>query len=487
MALTALAAVGLLFMLGSQAGESISSPGHLFRYESLIGMIFALISGLLAAIGPLGSLILGEAAYYRLVEESASLDEHDTRNPKDREDQDRVLLLWLTLYGLIVARLVSLPVSLVIGVLLVDGSGGFGLLPALGALALAVTSATGMVLLRMGNIGTDTPVVNALFFVSPLLALAWLMMVGIDLPRFDLFLIGAALIVAINILLRLKPDQESDLPDTDRPLRRGTRLGFTSFIMSIWVFGTVVYLRDELMPSSWLIWSSGEYWGVVALSSTVFALILGFRIARLSTRITKEDETTMGLFRDYEYLVHKYGLDTDVLGKIAQLDVAEPKELAETYGDIRTAIRATRALKIDEPLLLSIEKQLDSITHSKQQGRDIVELLSLISFAMVTVGLGIFSRPDFATNIQSWTAFLSEVFILLFLSTIVFLCTNLFDIRRERETPLMVRSDESGDSREEYSVFFRYKRDLSVQQSTAVLISVFMSAVFCVLLYDKWL
>ena len=79
---------------------------------------------------------------------------------------------------------------------------------------------------------------------------------------------------------------------------------------------------------------------------------------------------------------------------------------------------------------------------------------------------------------------MSEVFILLFVSTVSFLCVNLFDIRRERETPLLVPVKQFGG---DYRLFFRYKRDLTIQHVTAVLISVAMSITFCVLLYGKWL
>ena len=141
----------------------------------------------------------------------------------------------------------------------------------------------------------------------------------------------------------------------------------------------------------------------------------------------------------------------------------------------------------DKTLLLSVEKQLDMITHSKQQGRDIVELLSLAAFAGVTIGLGLWTRPkglELGLPKASWSGFLSEVFILLFVSTIAFLCINLFDIRRERETPLLVSIKERGY---DYQLFFRHKQDLRTQHIIAVLISITMSITFGFLLYHKWI
>ena len=123
--------------------------------------------------------------------------------------------------------------------------------------------------------------------MSPVLALAVLVWLGVTLPRFDLFVIGAALIIAVNILLQLKPDKERDLSKFGKEALPGTRLGFVAFILSIWMFGTAVYLRDEIIPDGWLSWGANDYWGLIALSATVFALILGFRVARLTTPYLK--------------------------------------------------------------------------------------------------------------------------------------------------------------------------------------------------------
>ena len=326
---------------------------------------------------------------------------------------------------------------------------------------------------------------NALLFTSPFLALVWLMIRGISVPRFDLFLIGAALIIAINILIQLKPDEERDFERFGKERLRGSRLGFTAFILSIWTFGSIVYLRDEILPDSRLIWATDEYWTLMALSATIFALILGFRIARLSTRLTHEDETMLGLFRDCEYLVRAGVLDTNVLNSLKRLDTARPGELRDIYNTIRNGMRgAVRQAENTNLALASVEKQLDLVTHSKQQGRDIVELLSLVAFAAVTAGLGLLARPSPLNTGGSWAGFLSEVFILLFVSTVAFLCVNLFDTRRERETPLLVSIEKlDGDDR----LFFRHKRNLAVQHITAVLISIAMASTFCALLFNKWL
>ena len=197
----------------------------------------------------------------------------------------------------------------------------------------------------------------------------------------------------------------------------------------------------------------------------------------------------LSLVRDSELLIRRGILDPIIVEQLADLDTARPKELLDNYSVLREQVRVGMLLAQDKDrdLLLSVEKQLDTIAHSKQQGRDITELLSLTAFAAVTIGLGLWARPKgLELNLPqaSWSGFLSEVFILLFVSTIAFLCFNLFDIRRDRETPLLASIKERGY---DYQVFFRHKQNLRVQHFIAVLISITLSVTFCVLLYNKWI
>ena len=344
-----------------------------------------------------------------------------------------------------------------------------------------------VILFRLGwgiFIASAHPAINVLAFMSPLLALVWLMAAGISLPRFDLFFIGAVLILAVNILIQLKPDEERDVAPYGKAPRSGSRLGFTVFILSIWTFGTFTYVRDELLPADQLVWDQEEYWGLIALSATVFALILGFRVARLSSRITHEDEMTFELFRECELLVELKVLPPDTLKMLSDLDTAPPEKLRVSYNEIREQIRSAENADLEvKRSVASVAAKLDKLTHSKQQGRDIVELLSLTAFAVATIGLGLLARPV-ELGVDPWSGFLSEVFILVFVSTVAFLCVNLFDIRRDRETPLVVPIQKlDGD----YALWFRHKRDLTVERLTAVLISIGVSIAFCVLLYGKWL
>ena len=483
--LTALAGIGLWFILGSQASNNLPILRELVYYKAIAGMLLGLIGAVLGAMGVLGTLQLGSAVFYRLVDEPRSAPNPRER-PGDRDKRERRLLLWLTVLGIALSRTLGIPVFLALGLATSSNSGELSSPAVLGGIILGITSTAGSVLLRLGNIRSDSPAVNALALMTPALGLVGLMVLGVSLPQFDLFLIGAALILVVNILIQKKPDMERDPSRLNSDYKPRPRLGFTAFILSIWTFGTVILLRDEIMPDSWLEWSGLDYWGLVALSATIFALLLGFRVSRLSSQIATEDETMLSLFRDVEYLSRAGMLDDwNIRTKLADLDRARPHELRDKYNEIRADILKVRVqFGNDDLTLLSAEKRLDTVAHSKQQGRDIVELLSLVAFAAITIGLGLFARPIRLDAAGAWSGFLSEVFVLVFASTVAFLCFNLFDIRGERDAPLLVSLQ---DHEDDYRLFFRNERNRTSQHRLAVIISIVMAIVFCALLYGKWL
>ena len=502
MLLTALAAVGLFFMLGSQFSDGTVLLFGLEVPKSTIGIVLALISAYLAGVSVSSTLFYGEELYRMLL--NYEDDKFITKDDIEKlELKDRNLLLWLTFLG----RVLSLLLTFVISLTMSLGFAIYGLYGAryqtdvryqtlfsgrmlVGAVLLAGVGMVVAVLLRVGNIGTPRSGVNALNFLAPFLAIIWLMLVGIDVPKFDLFVAGGAFILAINVLIQLKPDEERDVSKFQKKPMPGVQLGFTAFIMSIWVFGVFIYARDEIIPSSWIEFKIGEYWGLIALSSTVFALILGFRMSRLTAQINREDETMVNLFRSSEHLVKNGVFSSDILQQLSDLDSVRYINLRTQYNMIRDEIRSridSVQSKENKTLLISVSQQLDLVAHSKQQGRDIVELLSLTTFAIVTIGLGLLVRPKgLVLDTPSWSGFLSEIFILGFVSTIAFLCINIFDIRRERGTPLLVEINE------DFRLFFRfeyheYNKKLLWQHAIAIIISVMMSATFCWLLYLKWL
>ena len=211
MVLTALAGSGLALMLGSQAGRQIRSVVDLVSYEVAAGMIIAVVASLLAALSVLSNLAYGKVLYYALMptggtQPSDGYESLETPPIEQRGDPDRRLLLWLTLLGYVLSRLFALPVNVLIGLLMPQVQGSLTLRAVLGALVIGVAVSVAGMLLRVGNIRSEDTAVNSLLCLGPAVSLLALMALGISLPRFDLFVVGAILILAVNVRIQLRRD-----------------------------------------------------------------------------------------------------------------------------------------------------------------------------------------------------------------------------------------------------------------------------------------
>ena len=496
--LTTFAPVGLVFVILGQAGDwrSLTASGW--------GVGLALLAAVGGGIFPAANILLGEQLdrSYSDAGDSGSGGDGDPAGDAfgvaATSDLAKKRKLWFTILGFAVACLLATPLNLVFGLLTFNGS----LIPSLRAVIGGVVVGAGLigagaVFLRMANLYAKDLSVNAVFYIAPVLALVWLaIFAGIVVPRMDLFLIGAVLVIAINILLQSSPDQEQEFKARDGWTVRGVRLGFSSLILALWSFGTLVYLRDELFPASWMHAEFPDYWAFLGLSATVFALIFGFRLARLTSRIRNEDDSLLRLFRKCEDLVECGQADEQVLFELQRLDRADASELLASYRAIRSRLLAWKTRFEDDEGSVSarselrrkfpeIASELDMLAHSKQQGRDFSELMSLVSFAGLTIALGILTRPEHIAQSEfGWHGFLTESFVVLFVATIAFLAFNLFDIRRDRQIPLIRATDDAADR---FSLYFRYRRDLTVQRWIAVAICVGTYGIFVFLLFEKWM
>ena len=91
------------------------------------------------------------------------------------------------------------------------------------------------------------------------------------------------------------------------------------------------------------------------------------------------------------------------------------------------------------------------------------------------------SRPD----VSGVTAFLVDVFSVLFATVIVFVTFSIVDLERDRTARLMhIRSVQTG---KEYEVVFQDERRRHVEQGISVVIGLLLVATFSSLLGHKWL
>ena len=132
--------------------------------------------------------------------------------------------------------------------------------------------APGAVLFRTANLLTNNLGINALAYITPVFSLCWLALISeIGVARPDFLIIGAAAIVAVNLLLNFEVAR---------------LLAFKAVVICLWLCGTVAYLCN---PAGW-VWvaKSDSYFDVIFLLAAVLALILSFRAARLASQTQVE-------------------------------------------------------------------------------------------------------------------------------------------------------------------------------------------------------
>lgn len=325
---------------------------------------------------------------------------------------------------------------------------------------------------RAANVMTNNLGINAISYSTPIFSLIWLFLFWtVDIVRVDYLIIGAVAIISINLLINFEAE---------------VRFGFKALILALWAFGAFVYLRDDLlslMPFETWLWPGDTYPEALALSATVFILLLSFRVARMSERTHDEDNRILELFQSLDLLVRRNVIDRAVREHLIKLDDARtPAELQSAYHDAKLCFAEAVAAGPDARNLARLgaaETQLNIIVHSRQQGVELGELFALFIFGGSTICIGILSRPE----LNGWLAFLVEVLAFLFSAVIVFLIINVWDLHRERADLILEKHEDSDD----YGLIFRDARSRRFEQSMSVIIGLAITAAYAALLWQKWL
>ena len=118
------------------------------------------------------------------------------------------------------------------------------------------------ILWRKANLMTHSLGINALGYAEPLFGVLWLALFWeVNISRVDYLIIGTCAIIASNVLI-----------NSEVEISRG----FKSAILAMWATGAVIYFRDD-GP----LWSSGRFFGILALLAGAFILLLGLRSANI--------------------------------------------------------------------------------------------------------------------------------------------------------------------------------------------------------------
>ena len=377
------------------------------------------------------------------------------------------LSLFCIVVAFLVGNLVSIPVNAAIGFSVGEGLAlaSFGIVVLGGVLFNAV----GSILARVALLQTDDLGVNAIGYVTPVLALVWLFAFSrIGVARVDYLYIGAAAIVAANLLISYEAE---------------IRLGFKSIVVSLWACGVFVYLREDwlgsLFPGGWR-WLGDSYFDALAVSATVFTLLLSFRVVRLAGRTRDEDRLIFDLSKRFEVLVSSGMVDARVLERFVKVDGARTTdELQCAYREVDIELSRVQRESLgieDLRYLVETESKLNDLVYSRHQGVGFGELFALMVFGFATVLLALVSSP----LVGGWTALLVDFLSVLFSAVIIFLLVDVFDLQRDRHDRILGEVSDLG----RFGVSFRDSKNRSVEQWVSVGGGLAIGALFFGLLWS---
>ena len=333
-----------------------------------------------------------------------------------------------------------------------------------------VLNTTAGVMWRKANMTDDDIGFNALGYAIPVVAILFLVLFQLaDVSRMDYLILGATAIVVANLLINFEAE---------------VRWSFEALILALGGCGTVVYFREDLLDwlgiPSWT-WSGDGYFGSIAMAATVFTLLLAFRVARLVTRTSEEENRTFGILRRLDLLVRKGVLDGEARDCILVIDESNKQAtLREYYLRVRGYIRdATPVDDSDRNALNQAEADLDMLVRSKQATPVLGEIFALLVFAGITISLTMFTKPP---EPDGFIRMLLDLFAMLVSSVIIFLMTYSLDLDRERDSHKLERTLEEG----EYLLLFHDTEQRLFDQWLSIVVGISIILVYAGLMAHKW-
>ena len=333
-----------------------------------------------------------------------------------------------------------------------------------------VINATAGIMWRKANMADDDIGFNALGYAIPVVAILFLLLFGDRDLKVDYLILGVTAIVVANLLINFEAE---------------VRWSFEALILALGGCGTIVYFREDLLDwagvPNWT-WSGDGYFGSVAMAATVFTLLLAFRVARLVTRTSDEENRTFNLLRKLDSLARRNVIDGDALECIRIIDESNKQAtLREYYIKVRSYIRdATPANDSDRDALNQTEADLDTLVRSKQATPVLGEIFALLVFAGITIFLTMFTKPS---EPDGFIRMLVDLFAMLVSSVIIFLMIYSMDLDRERDAHKLERTTKE----EEYLLVFPDTEQRLFDQWLSIIVGIGIILVYTGLIANKWL
>ena len=337
--------------------------------------------------------------------------------------------------------------------------------------------APGGMLFRLANLTTDNLGVNSLNYCIPVLSLIWLAIFSeINVFHADYLIIGTAAIITANLLINFEAE---------------VRWGFKALLLALGTCGAIVYLRDgvfEFLGIAGWKWAGGGYFESITLSATVFTLLLVFRVTRLVGRTSEEDIRTFTIYRKLDMLARRGIIDRKACGYIQDMDNAKNNSAAEkeAYTQARSLIAEVDPGPLNEAdsqLLTDAEANLDALARSKQVDIHLGEMFALGIFAGATIGLALLSLPP---KVEGWTRLLVDLFAMVISAVVIFLMVHIQDLQRERDDGKFDPSTRGAEHRHHLVKFFDTAQR-SFDQWLSIIVGAAIVITYAGLLTHKWL
>ena len=456
---------GITFVILSQKdfGGSQNDSANSLIY---LGLLLALVSALITTLNGF-SMRWGA---------NLSVDLSESLAESTGYSQNSINLFSATLGGLI-ASMAVIPILLLFGLGFFGESLGTGESKSMesGTLLLivagaAVTHPVAGILWRMALLKAHDLSINAIDHIRPILCLLWLWPSGFIDVQVNYLVIGTATLITANLLIGFEAE---------------IRWGFKSLILALGGCGAFVYFREDIykfLGVDQSEWVSSAYFGWVALSATIFTLLLAFRVASMVSRTNSEEAMAFSVFRKLERLAQDGILDDGVREHAARVDAPRNQaDLKESYTELRGYISQARVVdKETRQMLSEAESQLDTLVRSKQLGVVLGELFALVIFALMTVGVALLLRPD---ESHAFARLLVDLFAMLISSVVIFMTVNVWDLYHERAVRQVQKREEYGD----YLVRFPDTERKASDLWLSVVVGIAMLVAYSGLLAHKWL
>ena len=430
----ALFGVALVTLSQSDSPHPLLASGTDFvNFGTAIGVFLVLMSAFCGGADGAGTLKLGIML----------ADKHTNRN--DRGTGELVFTMVVTCIGKVFAGGVLCVIGLASSEALSMQQMFYAVFAGLFVTLIGATA------YRVANLKTDDLGVNALAYVTPLIALIWLWMFSIlRVSHLDYLIIGAMGIVAANLLINVKASE---------------RVAYKALVVSLWAFGTFVYFHDGYATDVSL-----------ELPVTVFILILAFRVDRLVRRTGQEEEWMIEVFRRLRSMESEMQ-DDDKASKAlnaswkALLVVDHHKSVEKlkwAYGRMVAQLGNVRAVGVDAGEVTEIQRMVDKLAHSRQQGSRFGEVIAIfLAGALIVFGLLVFNGDR---------EIYGEITSFVLSSIVVFLLFNILDLQEDRRDETLVKGE-----RGEYIINFGEVKNREKQQYISMALSGVIVVVFAVL------